>query len=77
MVVGVHDWSADGDGEKRMNVCDIVIHPKYFTGLFIIPDIAILILCEDIIFTNETAPVCPPSLPESDYANVPAIVTGC
>ena len=76
VVVGVHDWSADGDGEKRMNVCDIVIHPKYFTSLVKTYDIAILILCEDIIFTKEIAPVCPPSMPESDYANVSAIVTG-
>jgi len=76
VVVGEHDWTVEGDGEKRMNVCDIVIHPKYFTSLVKTYDIAILILCEDIIFTNEIAPVCPPSMPESDYANVPAIVTG-
>ena len=79
VLVGEHDWSVQGDGEKRMSVCGFVKHPKH-SDLPVLPiddfDIAILTLCEDIIFTKKIAPVCPPTLPDSDYADVSAIVTG-
>ena len=74
VVVGDHDWSVDGDGERRMTVCGKAIHPDYDNSDDY--DIAILTLCEDIIFTQEIAPVCPPTLPDSDYVNVSAIITG-
>jgi len=74
VLVGEHDWSIR-DGEQRMSVCNFVMHPKYKTSSFDY-DIGILTLCNDINFTKEIAPVCPPSQPESDYANVTAIVTG-
>jgi len=73
VVVGEHDFSIQGDGEKRMSVCGFAMHPNYYRGTY---DIAILTLCEDIIFTKEIAPVCPPALPDSDYASLPAISTG-
>jgi len=74
VLVGEHDWSIR-DGEQRMSVCCIVMHPKYNAST-IDYDIAILTLCNDINFTKEIAPVCPPSQPESDYANVAAKVAG-
>jgi len=76
VVVGEHDWKIEGDGEKRMSVCDKVIHPNYRSRSAWDYDFAILTLCEEIIFTKEIAPVCPPSFPESDYADVSAIVMG-
>jgi len=76
VVVGEHDWTVD-DGEMTINVCEKVIHPNYENKFdYAIYDIAILTLCEDITFTKNVAPVCPPSLPDSDYAKVSAIVTG-
>jgi len=80
VVVGEHNWKVEGDGEKRINVCEKVIHPNYGNRtwpIYFDYDIAILTLCgEGLNFTKEIAPVCPPSLPDSDYANVPAIVMG-
>jgi len=75
VVVGEHDWTVD-DGEKRMNVCDKVIHPNYGSRSTWDYDFAILTLCENITFTNYTTPVCPPSHPESDYADVSAMIMG-
>merc|ERR1719153_1509056 len=76
VVLAEHDWTVTGDGEQRMKVCDRVDHPKYNSGTRFNFDIAILTLCEDIVFKKTASPVCLPSQPESDYANAPAIVSG-
>jgi len=75
VVVAEHDWTVTGDGEQIMKVCDRVDHPNFDSGTFNY-DFAILTLCEDIVFKKTASPVCLPSQPESDYANVPAIVSG-
>ena len=56
-----------------MPVCNNTDHPKYDNHE---NDFAILTLCEDIIFKKTASPVCLPSQPDNDYANVPAIVSG-
>jgi len=75
VVVAEHDWTVTGDGEQRMKVCNSVDHPNY-DDKTINYDFAILTLCEDIVFNKNASPVCLPSKPENDYANVPAIVSG-
>ena len=75
VVVAEHAWTVTGDGEQKMEVCNRVDHPKYNPDT-VEYDIAILTLCKDIIFNKTASPVCLPSQPDSDYANVPAIVTG-
>jgi len=75
VVVAEHDWTVTGDGEQRMNVCDRVDHPNFNSGTFNY-DFAILTLCEDIVLKKTASPVCLPSQPDSDYANIPAIVSG-
>jgi len=76
VVVAEHDWTVTGDGEQRMKVCDRVDHPNFDSGTKFNYDFAILTLCEDIVFNKTASPVCLPSQPENDYANVPAIVSG-
>merc|ERR1712215_169883 len=75
VVVAEHDWTVTGDGEQRMKVCNSVDHPNFNSGTFNYA-FAILTLCEDIVFNKTASPVCLPSQPENDYANVPAIVSG-
>merc|ERR1712215_295433 len=75
VVVAEHDWTVTGDGEQRMKVCDSVDHPNY-DDKTINYDFAILTLCKDIVLKKTASPVCLPSQPESDYANIPAIVSG-
>jgi len=76
VVVAEHDWTVTGDGEQRMRVCKREDHPNFDSGTKFNYDFAILTLCEDIVFKKTASPVCLPSQPESDYANVPAIVSG-
>merc|ERR1719153_1024260 len=59
-----------------MRVCKREDHPNFDSGTKFNYDFAILTLCEDIVFKKTASPVCLPSQPENDYANVPAIVSG-
>jgi len=74
VVVNEHDVNVN-DGEIEYSVCGKKEHPNYNSGT-LDNDVAILTLCEDLVFTKTVAPVCLPTKTGSAYDGVLSTVTG-
>jgi len=75
--VGEHDTSKV-DGSRTMKVCSKIMNP-YYHNLYLIFDLAILRLCEEIPFTKDASPVCLPEVNGQDKSlniGVDVIITG-